>query len=203
MNRRDNPMEGVLPWLLEEDAPGVRYLAMRDLLDLPPDAPELRAARAQAHENGPIAAILAEMNPEGYWSEPGAGYLPKYYSTVWCMTMLAQLGAAAALDERISAACAYVLDHSLTPLGQFTSSGAPSGTADCLQGNLCAALVSMGYEDPRLGLAYEWMARTVTGEVLPRTQTVRRRCAITRGNVGRILPVGRTTSCPAPGVPPR
>jgi hypothetical protein len=170
MNRRDNPKEGVLHWLLEDDAPGVRYLALRDLLGLPPDAPELLTAQVEAHENGPIAAILAEMKPEGYWVEPGAGYLPKYYSTVWCMTMLAQLGAAAALDERIARACAYVLDHSLTALGQFSASGAPSATVDCLQGNLCMALVAMGSEDPRLGLAYDWMARSVTGEgIAPNT----------------------------------
>jgi hypothetical protein len=170
MNRRDNPKEGVLPWLLEEDAPGVRYLALRDLLDMPNDDLQLLAAQEEAHKNGPIAAILAEMNPEGYWVEPGAGYLPKYYSTVWCVVMLAQLGGSAALDERIARACAYVLDHSLTALGQFTSSGAPSGTADCLQGNLCATLVALGFDDPRLGLAYDWMARTVTGEgIAPNT----------------------------------
>jgi hypothetical protein len=55
-------------------------------------------------------------------------------------------------------------------MGQFTASGAPSGTADCLQGNLCEALVSLGYEDPRLEVAFEWMARSVTGEgVAPNT----------------------------------
>jgi hypothetical protein len=42
--------------------------------------------------------------------------------------------------------------------------GAPSGTIDCLQGNLCGALVALGYEDPRLERAFEWMARSVTGE---------------------------------------
>ena len=163
-------LERVLPWLLEADSSGVRYLAMRDLLDLPPDNAELLAAQIEAHERGPIAAILREMNPEGYWAEPGAGYMPKYYSTVWSLILLSQLGASAALDERISRACAYALDHSLTPLGQFTASGAPSGTVDCLQGNLCAALVSMGYEDPRLATAYDWMARSVTGEgIAPNT----------------------------------
>lgn len=35
---------------------------------------------------------------------------------------------------------------------------------DCLQGNLCWALTKPGCDDPRLDLAYEWMARTVTGE---------------------------------------
>lgn len=163
-------LERALPWLLEEDAPGVRYLAMRDLLELPPDSSELLEAQIEAHQKGPIAVILAEMKPEGYWIEPGPGYLPKYYSTVWCMTMLAQLGAMAAMDQRIRRACAYVLDHSLTDFGQFSASGAPSATVDCLQGNLCMALVSMGYEDPRIELAYEWMARSVTGEgIAPNT----------------------------------
>ena len=52
----------------------------------------------------------------------------------------------------------------LKPGGQFTASGAPSGTADCLQGNLCWALLELGYDDPRLAGAFDWMARTVTGE---------------------------------------
>jgi hypothetical protein len=33
-----------------------------------------------------------------------------------------------------------------------------------LQGNLCAALIDLGYDDPRLEKAFEWMARSVTGE---------------------------------------
>jgi hypothetical protein len=51
-----------VPWLLEKDDPGVRYLALRDLLELPADSRELRAARKAAHQHGPIAAILAEMD---------------------------------------------------------------------------------------------------------------------------------------------
>jgi hypothetical protein len=153
-----------LPWLLEPGSPGIRYLALRDLLDPLDNDPELREARRLAHSEGPIATILANMNEAGYWSEPGPGYLPKYWSTVWSVITLAQLGARATEDERIQRACAYLLDHALTPLGQFTASGAPSGTADCLQGNLCWALVKIGCEDPRLEAAYEWMARSVTGE---------------------------------------
>jgi len=153
-----------LSWLLEPDSPGVRYLALRDLLDRPEDDAELCAARQEAHTRGPIATILAEMNQEGYWVEPGPGYNPKYRSTVWAVMMLAQLGASAGQDERITLACAYLLDQALTWGGQFTASGAPSGTADCLQGNLCWALIELGYDDPRLALAFEWMARSVTGE---------------------------------------
>jgi hypothetical protein len=152
-------------WLLEAKDPGVRYLAMRDLLNCSPDDPELIDAQVQAHKTGPIAAILSNMNDAGYWVKPGPGYNPKYRSTVWSIIALAQLGASIAQDERVARACAYVLEH-IASGGQFTtsSSGAPSGTVDCLQGNLCAALVDMGCEDQRLDKAYEWMARTVTGE---------------------------------------
>lgn len=153
-----------LAWLLEPESPGVRYLALHDLLARPPDDSELRAAQAEAHAQGPIAAVLDGMSDEGYWVEPGPGYNPKYRSTVWAIILLAQLGASARLDERVGRGCAYLLEHALTAGGQFSASGAPSGTADCLQGNLCAALLDLGYDDPRLEGAFDWMARTVTGE---------------------------------------
>jgi len=153
-----------LPWLLEAESPGVRYLALRDLLDRGPDDAELGAARDAAHSQGPIAAVLAAMDEAGFWAEPGPGYLPKYRSTVWSIILLAQLGALARQDERIARACGYLIDQALAPGGQFASSTAPSGTVDCLQGNLCASLVDLGYDDPRLEGAYDWMARTVTGE---------------------------------------
>lgn len=160
-----------LAWLLEPAEPGVRYLALRDLLDRPAADPELLAARRLAHAQGPIAAVLDAMAPQGYWAEPGSGYLPKYRSTVWSVILLAQLGARIEEDERIGRACAYLLDHALAPGGQWTASGAPSGTADCLQGNLCWALPALGCDDLRLAAAFEWMARTVTGEgVAPNTE---------------------------------
>jgi hypothetical protein len=153
-----------LSWLLEAESPAVRHLALRDLLDRPPDDGELRAARQAAHAGGPIAAVLAQMHPEGYWAAPGPGYNPKYRSTVWALILLAQLGASAEQDSRIAAGCRYVLDHALTPDGHFTISGAPSGTIDCLQGNLCWAVLELGFQDARLTTAFDWLARSVTGE---------------------------------------
>lgn len=153
-----------LDWLLAPDTPGVRYLALRDLLGATAGDAELQTARREAHCHGPIATVLAAMHPDGYWAQPGPGYNPKYTSSVWALILLAQLGASAAVDERIATAGAYMLDHALTPLGQFTTSGAPSGTADCLQGNLCWSLLTLGCDDPRLARAFEWLARSVTGE---------------------------------------
>ena len=159
-----------LTWLLEPDSPGVRYLALRDLVEAVSGA-ELSTAREAAYKDGPIAIILDNMHPDGYWEKEGPGYLPKYRSTVWALIMLAQLGASAEKDKRIALACSYLLDHALAAGGQISISGAPSATADCLQGNMCWALTVLGYDDPRLKIAYEWMARAVTGEGLaPNTE---------------------------------
>ena len=153
-----------LPWLLEPGDPGVRYLALRDLVGLPESATELQAARKAAHQADPIAAILAEMDPAGYWVEPGSGYNPKYRSTVWSLILLAQLGARIEEDARIARACRYFLENGIHQGGQISTSSGPGGTVDCLQGNLCWSLVELGCDDPRLDMAYEWMARSVTGE---------------------------------------
>ncbi len=154
-----------LQWLLESEDPGVRYLALRDLMDLPPENRRLKEARRSAHQQGPIAAVLSKMEKEGYWVKAGPGYNPKYRSTVWAMILLAQLGASLGEDPRIEQACDYLLGH-MVEGGQFTTttSGAPSGTVDCLQGNLCWSLLEMGCDDPRLRKACEWMARTVSGD---------------------------------------
>ena len=153
-----------LSWLLESSSPEVRYLALRDLLDRPGADSDLQAARKAAHQKGPISTILSNMEKEGYWVEPGPGYNPKYRSTVWSVILLAQLGASLEEDKRIEKACAYLLDHALAEGGQFTASGAPSGTADCLQGNFSWALLELGCDHPRLDKAFDWMARSVTGE---------------------------------------
>jgi len=153
-----------LSWLLEEENPGVRYLALRDLVDLTKDDPELLASREKAHREGPIATILDAMKPEGYWVTPGAGYSCKHKSGVWSLIMLAQLGASVELDERLNRACRYLVDHALTETGQFSVDGTSEGTIDCLQGNMVSALLEMGYQDSRLEQAIDWMARSVTGD---------------------------------------
>lgn len=164
MSANTSPHSTIMDWLLEPENPGARYLALRDLLDLDEDNLELSKARHQAHTNGPIAVYLSKMKDPGYWSEPGAGYMPKYFSTVWSLLVLAQLGASLKEDERIARACSYYLDHAMTPGGLISMSGTPGGTIDCLQGNMIWALTALGCRDQRLDLALDWMARSQTGE---------------------------------------
>lgn len=157
----EKEVRNTVDWLLEKDDPGVRYLALRDICL---DREGALKERKRAHTDGPIAVILGKMKPEGYWSEPGPGYYPKYFSTIWSLIQLAELGGSVQAEKRIGTACKYFLDHGLAAGGQITASGAPSGTADCMQGNLCWALTALGCEDARLQGAYDWMARSVTGE---------------------------------------
>lgn len=191
-----------LEWLLEPENPGVRYLALKDLMDLSSDDPELIAARELAHKQGSISSILDAMEPDGYWVKPGPGYNPKYRGTVWAVMFLAQLGASVVIDQRIKQACEYLLSNNLRTHGLFTFNGVPSGTLDCLQGNLCAAMLDLGCDDPRLEEAFEWMARSVTGEgIVPYNMTPEKtHCVIMPRIAGRSLPVGRTTINPVPGL---
>jgi hypothetical protein len=166
MSWQDQLRGDSIAWLLEPENPGVRYLALRDLLHKTADDPEFVTARELAHTKGAIAGVLDKMQPEGYWAKPGPGYTTKYRSTAWTVILLAQLGAEVHLDERIERGCKYLLEHALAPGGQFGLYGTPSSTIDCLQGNLLWALLEMGYVDQRLGAAFEWMAQTVTGDGL-------------------------------------
>ena len=155
-----------LPWLLELDAdhPGVRYFTLLDLLDLKPDNPYVAAARQGVMTSGQVPVILSKQDPQGYWAGPGSGYLPKYQGTVWAVIFLAHLGADGS-DPRVRAACDYILDHSRCDTGGFSYNGRTAGTIQCLQGNLCAALIDLGLlNDERLREALSWLARSVTGE---------------------------------------
>lgn len=162
-----------LPWLLADDTPAVRHLALRALLDQPADAPAVRQARAAAMRTDPIAAILAAQQPAGFWVKPGPGYTPKYRGTVWQLTFLDQLGADGD-DERVHAACEYVLTHSQAKSGGFATweGGSrpdapppPSLAIHCLNGNLLRALIGFGWlEDTRVQRAIDWQARAITGE---------------------------------------
>ena len=161
-----------LPWLLEHDAhnPGVRYFALQELLGHPADDPQVLEARAAVMSSGPVQAILAAQHPDGYWVKPGPGYRPKYRSTVWSLILVAQLGADGS-DPRVRKAGNYLLENAIASSGAFSINRTPSMAIPCLNGNLIAALLDLGWlKDERLKRAVEWEARAITGEgVAPAT----------------------------------
>ena len=160
-----------LTWLLEEDSPAVRHLALRLLLDEPEDAPAVRRARSKAMRAPPIAPILEHQHPDGFWERPGRGYGRKYTGTVWSLIFLDQMGADGN-DRRVAHACEYVLAHTQASNGGFGASGSvserpppPSAVYHCLNGNLLRAMIDFGrFEDERVHRAIDWQARSITGE---------------------------------------
>ncbi len=155
-----------LPWLLEPDAatPGVRYFALRDVLGLPADHAEMVAARARVMESGPVPVILDAQEPEGYWIKPGPGYSPKYRGTVWSVMFLAQFGADGH-DERTRRGGEYLLAHAQSKAGGFGTGATLSSTIHCLWGNVTRALLDLGFGgDPRLDVAIDQLARSITGD---------------------------------------
>ncbi|HEX7950481.1 MAG TPA: hypothetical protein VF494_09045 [Candidatus Limnocylindrales bacterium] len=162
--------DATLDWLLDGAEPAVRHRALRELLDRPPDDPEVVAAQVSAMGAPPIADILAAQDPAGWWAAPGSGYLPKYRSSVWQLSFLDQLGADPG-DPRIRTACEYVLDHVQTSAGGFgarphgEAAPPPSAAAHCLNGNLLHALIGFGWlDDQRVARAIDWQAAAITGD---------------------------------------
>jgi hypothetical protein len=156
-----------LTWLLEPDPvnPGVRYFALADLLDRPADDPELLAAHRSVMSTGPVPTMLDAQSPEGYWVHAENSYSPKYQGTVWSVIFLAMLGADPT-DSRVRAGGNWVLENSRGGSGRFRfgGKGASNIMIQCLEGNLCAALLGLGWlGDPRLDTALEGMAGSVTG----------------------------------------
>lgn len=155
-----------LPWLLEVDEanPGVRYLALKELGERPLTDPDLIAAQKAVMESGPVPIILENQEPDGYWVKPGPGYYPKYTGTVWQIIFLAQLGADGR-DTRVKAAGKYLLEQALALNGGFSMNAKQTGQVHCLEGNLAAALLDLGWlGDEWLDAALDWLARSVTGE---------------------------------------
>lgn len=157
-------MRALLDWLLEEENPGLRYLAMRDLKAAQANPETLAEARRRAHREGKIPAILDKMNPEGFWAKAGAGYSPKYQSTVWALILLAELGARKEEDPRITTALNYYQQFAFGRFGRIVYNEKHIETFDCLQGNMVASLLSLGMERGELAEQIDWLARSQTGE---------------------------------------
>ncbi len=158
----------VLEWLLEPDLvnPGVRYFALRDLLERSEEDLELIQARQAILSTGRVSKILSAQHSDGYWFKPGASYSPRYRGTVWQILFLSELGADP-LDERVKRGCEYLIEHNMASNGAFSCNQPPTpdGALHCLNGNLIHALVQLGYgDDPRLQSAIDWQVRSITGE---------------------------------------
>ena len=151
-------------WLLEKDNPSVKYFTLRDILERPDGDPELVEARQDIIETGPVPAILAKQEKEGYWEDHKKFYTAKYKGTVRQLLILAELGADIK-DDRIKKACEFILDNSQDKeSGGFAYSssakyggGRHSEVIPCLTGNMVWSLIRLGYSGSGcMGIYHRW-----------------------------------------------
>ena len=178
--------KSLVRWLLEEENPSVRYFALRDILDMKEDDPELQAAKAAISTSKVIAKMFSKQKSEGYWEDPASPYHPKYRSSYWQIMILGQLGVDRG-DERVRKACEYIFQFQLDeggftchtqetalreyewllnkgrrmpPRNEWVSALIFEQQLSCLTGNIVAALIRLGYEkDFRVNKGLKWLGK--------------------------------------------
>ena len=149
----------VLDWLLSEEQPSVRYLALTQLEGRKETDAEVRSAKGRIPSSGWVAEILSRRDPAGWWAREKSLYTPKYTSTNWNLLALSDLGATREIPE-VRASCELWMSRS--PLEGGGVGGFSKGHGHlCYTGNMARALIRFGYgSDPRVRKALDWLVRT-------------------------------------------
>jgi len=151
-------------WLLEPECSPVRYWTLVDIVDRPPDDPEVRAAQAAIPTYPPVAELLATQEHSGYWGKPDY-YLPRASrGTFWVLSVLGDLGLTVE-EEPVRRACDWMFTHQREN-GAFCRRRRVPGqgmvwqkdTEPCTHARIVRFLVQFGYaQDPRVRKAIDWL----------------------------------------------
>jgi hypothetical protein len=166
----------VVMWLLEEDAPHVRYNTLRHILLRHQDDSEVVEAKDRMMDSPPVSKILAKQKPDGgFLQEPfvrtrgyesaRVGYAPKHRATTWQAVFLAQAGLQGD-DTRIRSLGEFILENSFSDeMGAFgwrteRKAGSRLERIPCFIGNMVHALCAFGFgDDPRVRSSFEFLAK--------------------------------------------
>ena len=131
-----------LEWLLAGD-PSIRWQALRDLADAPPET--VTRERARVADEGWGKRLLQLQDPEGTWA---AGlYTPKWTSTTYTMLLLRDLGLPPG-NEQAARACTLLLDR-----GFYSDGGIGFGwgrSETCVTGMVLSILAYFKMDEDRL-----------------------------------------------------
>lgn len=144
-----------LDWLLEDNAPGVAFLARQRLLGESPRSRRMQSLRRQANDYPSVAQMLERVD-----DAIAAGNYKKYQGAYWTLIFLAEMQADGR-DPRLRRLARHVLSIQLKNAG-FAPSGKPSFEIVCLTANLLRALVHCGFgEDPDVVRGYRRLAERI------------------------------------------
>jgi hypothetical protein len=149
----------ILGWLLEPEEPVIRWWTLRDLLDRPPDDPDVEATRDAIPVSEPARSILSAQRPRGAWANDKHLYSPKHTATHWQLDLLADFGFTAA-DARVRRACDRFFAWQL-PSGAFGMIKEAASEEPCITGRtLCQfERFGLGGEDG-VRRAWAWLEAT-------------------------------------------
>ncbi len=163
-------------WVISDESPAVKALALEQLLGHPSDDREVVASRALAMDLPLISSILNALGESGRFYDAKierkygpltarSGYLPKYKATTWQAIFLAQMGAEPG-DERVVRLCKGILDENYLPhrrtLGlKFEFKGkAREETPPCFAANMAYSLSRLGFaKDARVRETLDWILK--------------------------------------------
>ncbi len=161
MPKKADKDAAVLAWLLEEDQPAIRYLALTGLLGKGEEDASVQDAKRAIPRRGWAADIFAKQDPGGWWVSDHRFYVPKYLSTNWMLLVLADLGLTKE-DPRIKKSADEWIRRFATADGGFGIDSNKSSHL-CTAGNTARALVQLGYADhPKVRSAFEWMVKNAS-----------------------------------------
>ena len=145
-------------WLLEEDQPAIRYLALTELLGRPEKDSEVKSTRENITKTGWAKDILNAQTPSESWINKARVFQPKYASPFWRLLILSDLGLTKA-EPRIDKACQVWMKLYGTRDGGFSAFSRNEGHL-CITGNMARALVKFGYANhPRVRRAFQWFVK--------------------------------------------
>lgn len=165
--------EKLIDWLLEEDAPSVRYWTLKDFIGLSENSSEIIEVKEDIMRSKTVKSILGAQKPEGFWVHEEDMYLPKYKATTHQLLMLAEMGAMKIpmIEKAIEHVYRFQRNsgHFLTKLPK-SEKGRNSIVKDgcCFDGNVLYYLNHFEYlEDPRtnrlLDFIYDYYDEEASG----------------------------------------
>lgn len=143
-----------LPWLLDEAHPNVLWRALVELVGRGVDTPAVSRARGGASACEPVAALLADLHPDGRWATVVPSW-SRYDGPGWRLVAAVQLGADST-DPRIRAGAMALIEGQCGD-GGFAAS--PRRAPDLrLTARAVQAMASLGLDDKaRVQEALAWL----------------------------------------------
>jgi len=145
-----------LPWLLDPEAPSVRYWTLVDLLNRPHSDAQVQETRAAIAQQPLVKELFALQHPEGFWGDDET----KPYTAQGAVTMLALLYMLGVTpDEFTAAGCDSFLNFCQHESGGFSmTKKLRSGIFPCTTGEHLPFLVYFGLrDDPRVRAAFAFL----------------------------------------------